>query len=56
MGWTNKYKPLRDEALRCLERHWSSVTELSEAECAEYLGKKPQTLTLLSGGEQALAT
>ncbi|MCA9282397.1 MAG: hypothetical protein H6812_01000 [Phycisphaeraceae bacterium] len=35
MGWTNKYKPLRDEALRCLERHWSSVTELSEAECAE---------------------
>lgn len=35
MGWTNKSKPFRDEALRCLEKHWSSVTELSEAECAE---------------------
>ena len=34
MRWTNKCKPFRDEALRCFEKHWSTVTELDEDQCA----------------------
>lgn len=35
MGWTNKCKPFRDEALYRFQQHWSSVNELDETQCAD---------------------